>query len=259
MWYVQGLENPAADACSCLTLSQLMDIKNATPTRVFVVPLVENSVSYEGEPVHEFLHLLEHSFSHNEVWPQPYDHLYVSLRNGRSVGKDPDVHISCEPVTRFATEPAVEPEELEPLPADEALAQDSHEPAARLEDTGNKIPDMSTDTDDLPEVDMDRPLRVTFGKEPRYAPTLTELICCRRHRDGTLQPASLPKFVRNTPCLSSPKGTQRQVHRHYQCKDLTSRALWAAAYREDPRRRHIYESSKSYGTTPTPRCKAVLR
>ena len=31
------------------------------------------------------------------------------------------------------------------------------------------------------------------------------------------------------------------MHRHYQCKDLTSTAVWAAAYREDPRTRHIYE------------------
>ena len=37
---------------------------------------------------------------------------------------------------------------------------------------------MSTDTDDLPDIDMDRPLRVTFGKELRYAPALTELIRC---------------------------------------------------------------------------------
>ena len=31
------------------------------------------------------------------------------------------------------------------------------------------------------------------------------------------------------------------MHRHYQLKDLTSAAVWAAAYREDPRTRHIYE------------------
>ena len=45
--------------------------------------------------------------------------------------------------------------------------------SARLDDAGEEIPDMLTDTDDLPEVDMDRRLRVTFGKELPYAPTLT--------------------------------------------------------------------------------------
>ena len=100
---------------------------------------------------------------------------------------------------------------------------------------------MSTDTDDLPNIDMDRPLRVSFGKEFRYALTLTELIRCRRHRDGTLQQVPLPKVGPNTPNPSSLKGTHCRVHRHYQCKDLTSTAVWAAAYREDPRTRHIYE------------------
>ena len=42
-------------------------------------------------------------------------------------------------------------------------------------------------------------------------------------------------------CPSTLKGTHRRVHRHYQCKDLTSTAVWAAAYQEDPRTRHIYE------------------
>ena len=79
MWYVPGLESSAADACSRLTSQQLMDIENATGTRAFVVPLVENWVSPEGEPVDEFLHVLEESFSQDEVWPQPYDRLYVSL------------------------------------------------------------------------------------------------------------------------------------------------------------------------------------
>ena len=51
-----------------------MDIENATCTRAFVVTLVENWVSPEGQPVDEFLHVLEDSFSHDEVWPQPYDH-----------------------------------------------------------------------------------------------------------------------------------------------------------------------------------------
>ena len=31
------------------------------------------------------------------------------------------------------------------------------------------------------------------------------------------------------------------MHRHYQYKDLTSTAVLAAAHREDPRTRHIYE------------------
>ena len=67
------------DTCSRLTSLQLMDIENATGIRAFVVPLVENWVSPEGEPVDEFLHVLEDSFSHDEVWLQPYNHLYVSL------------------------------------------------------------------------------------------------------------------------------------------------------------------------------------
>ena len=40
LWYVPGLENPAADACSRLTSQQLMDIQNGTRTRAFVTPLV---------------------------------------------------------------------------------------------------------------------------------------------------------------------------------------------------------------------------
>ena len=78
-WYVPGVENPAADGCSRLTSRQLMDIENATRTRAFVVPLVENWVSPEGEPVDEFLHVLEDSFSHDEVRAPPYDHLCVSI------------------------------------------------------------------------------------------------------------------------------------------------------------------------------------
>ena len=58
LWYVPGLENPAADACSRLNSRQLMDIENATHTRAFVVPLVEKWVSPEGKPVDEFLHVL---------------------------------------------------------------------------------------------------------------------------------------------------------------------------------------------------------
>ena len=70
LWYVPGLENPAADACSRLTLQQFMDIENATRTLAFVIPLVENWASPEGEPVDEFLHVLKDSFSHDEVSPQ---------------------------------------------------------------------------------------------------------------------------------------------------------------------------------------------
>ena len=257
LWYVLDLENPEADACSRLTSQHLMDIENATRTRAFVIPLVENWASLEGEPVDEFLHVLEDSFSHNEVWAQPYDHLYVSLRSGRSVGKKPDAAELAGPAPQFDTELAVEPEELEPLPSDattvepqdlglepvpsdEIMAQDSHQPGMHLEEAGNE-PDTLADTDDLPDVTMDRPVRVTFGNELRYAPTMAELIRCRRHRDGTLQSVPLPKVGSNTPYPSSLKGTHRRVHRHYQCKDFTSTAVWAAAYRKDPRTKHIYE------------------
>ena len=58
---------------------------------------------------------------------------------------------------------------------------------------------MSTDTDYLLDIDMDRPLRVAFGKELRYAPTLTEVIRCRRHGDGTLQPGPLPQVGSKEP------------------------------------------------------------
>ena len=170
MYWVSKI--PAADACSRLTSRQLMDIENATRTRAFVIPLVENWTSPEGEPVEEFLHVLEDSFSHDEVWPQPYYHLYVLLRSGRSVGKEPDVDEHAEPALQFDTEPAVEPEDLEPLPSnatavepedlepvpsDEILAQDSHQPEVHLDDAPNE-PDMPADTDSLPVVGMDRPL-----------------------------------------------------------------------------------------------------
>ena len=175
MWYVPGLGNSAADACSRLTLRQLMDIENATPTRAFLVPLVENWDSPEGQPIDEFLHVLH-----------VHDHLYVSLPSGCPVGKDPDYDVDTEPALQFDTAPAVEPEGLEQMPTNRTLVEDSHEPAARLDDAGNEVPYMSTDTDDHPQVHMDRLLLVTFGKEIRYAPTLTELIRYRRHRDGTL-------------------------------------------------------------------------
>ena len=257
LWYVPGLQNPAADGCSRLTSQQLMDIENATGTRAFVIPLVENWASLEGEPVDEFLHVLEDSFPHDEVWSPPYYHLYVLLRSGRSVGREADADGHAEPALQFDTEPAVEPEDLEPLPSDattvepedlelgpvpseEIMAEDSHQPDMHLDDAGNE-PDMPADTKDLPDVSMDRPLRVTFGKELRYAPTMAELIRCGRHRDGMLQSVPLPKVGPNTLYPSSLKGTHRRVHRHYQCKDLTSTAVWAAAYREDPRTKHIYE------------------
>ena len=199
--YVPGLENPAAEACSRLTSQQLMDIENATCKRAFIIPLVESWASPEGEPVDEFLHVFEDSFSHDEVRPQPYDHLYVSLRSGHSVEKEPDADEHAEPALQFDTEPAVEPEDLEPLPSaattvepedlglelvpsDEINAEDSHQPDMHLDDAGNE-PEMPANTDDLPDVSMDRPLRVTFGNELRYAPTMAEQIRCRRHRDGT--------------------------------------------------------------------------
>ena len=173
------------------------------------------------------------------------------------MGKDLDADELAEPAPQTYTEPAVGPEDLEllpssattaepedqglePAPSDEIMAENSHQPDMHLDEAGNE-PDTSTDTDDLPDVSIDRPLRVTFGNELRYAPTMAELIRCRRHRDGTLQSVPLPKVGSNTPYPSSLKGTHRRVHRHYQCKDLTSTAVWAAAYREDPRRKHIYE------------------
>ena len=150
----------------------------------------------------EFLHVLEDTFSHDEVWPQACDHLYVSLRSGRSVGEDPNANPDTGPAPQSDTEPAAGPEELEPLPTDE-VTEDLHEPALHVDDACNEIPDQSVDPDDLPQVDMDRPLQVTFGKEHRYAPTLMELIHCRRNRDGTLQPMPLPKVGPNTPYPSS--------------------------------------------------------
>ena len=44
--------------------------------------------------------------------------VYVSLGTGRSVGKDPGADELAEPAPQFDTEPAVEPEDLEPLPSD---------------------------------------------------------------------------------------------------------------------------------------------
>ena len=45
---VPGLENSAADACPHLTSRQLIDIKDDTRTRPFMVPLVEKWVSPQG-------------------------------------------------------------------------------------------------------------------------------------------------------------------------------------------------------------------
>ena len=70
---------------------------------------------------------------------------------------------------------------------------------------------------------------------------MAELIRCRRHRDGTLQSVPLLKVLWNTPYPSSLKCTHRRIHQHYQCKDLTSTAVQAAPYREDPRTKRIYE------------------
>ena len=160
------------------------------------------------------------------MWHQPYNHLYVSLGSRRSVWKEPDADEHAEPALRFDSEPAVEPEDLEPLPSDattveaedlelepvpsdEIMAEDSQQPDMHLDDAGN-VPDMPADTDDLPDVSMDRPLRVTFGKELRYASTMAELIRCRRHRDGKLQSVPLPKVGPNTPYPSSLKGKHRR-------------------------------------------------
>ena len=171
------------------------------------------------------------------------------------MGKEHDPEEHAEPALQFDTEPAVEPEDLEPLPSnatsvepedlepvplDEILAEDSQQPDMHLDDAANE-PDIPADTDNLPDVSMDRPLRVTFRKELGCAPTMAELIRCRRHRDGTLQSVPLPKVRRNTPYLSSLKGTHRRVHRHHQCKDPTLTAVWAAAYQEDQSTKHTYK------------------
>ena len=80
---------------------------------------------------------LEDSFSHDEVWPQPYDHLYVSLRSGCSVGKEPDVDEHAEQAIQFDTEPAVEPDDLEPLPSNAtAVEPEDREQVAIQRDSG---------------------------------------------------------------------------------------------------------------------------
>ena len=97
------------------------------------------------------------------------------------MGKEPDADKHAEPALQFDTEPAVEPEDLEPLPSDattvepedlglepvpsaEIMVEDSHPPDMHLDDAGNEA-DTPADSDDLPDVSMDRPLRVTFGNE----------------------------------------------------------------------------------------------
>ena len=252
LWYVPGPEDPAGDACSRLTSRQLMDMENATHTRAFVIPLVENWASTEGEPSTSFCmysrtrsHMMKcgpsrtttctFRFEVDAPWGR-----YVMLTNMRNQPSNltPNPPEDLEPLPSNAR--AVEPEDLEPVPSDEILAEDLHQPEVHLDDAGNE-PDTPAKTDDLPHVHMDRPLRVTFGKELRYAPTLAELIRCPRHRDGTLQSVPLPKIGPNTLYPSSLKATHRRVHQHYQCTDLTLTAAWAAAYREEPRTRHIYE------------------
>ena len=129
------------------------------------------------------------------------------------MGKEPDADEQVEPALQFDTEPAVEPEDLEPLPShattvepedlepvpsDKILAEYAHQPDMHLDDAGNE-PDMPADADDLPNVSMDRPPRVTSRKELRHAPAMAELIRCRRHREGTLQSVPLPKVGPNTP------------------------------------------------------------
>ena len=57
------------------------------------------------------------------------------------MGKDPDVDADAEPALQFDTEPAVQPEELEPLPTDALVTEDPHEPAARPDDAGHELQD----------------------------------------------------------------------------------------------------------------------
>ena len=95
---------------------------------------------------------------------------------------------------------------------------------------------------------MDRPVRVTFGKQHQYGPTLTEFRRCSRHRDGTLRHVPLPQVGRKAPYPSSLKGTQRRAHRRYKSEDPTSWAVWAAAYPEHLLTRHIYEVPISSST-----------
>ena len=163
MLSVPGLENAAEDECSRLTSRQFM----ATRTRPFMVPLVQNWVLPKGEPVDEFLRVLQDAFSDDEVWPQPYYHLYVLLRSGGSVGKDPYANTDACPEPQFDAEQVVQPGELETLPVEELATEDLHESATRPDNASNEIPDQSVNPGDPPEADIDRCLRVAFGKELR--------------------------------------------------------------------------------------------
>ena len=93
-------------------------------------------------------------------------------------------------------------------------AEDLHEPATHLDNAGNDIPDQSVQPDDLPEMDMERPIQVSFSKEHRCALALMQLIRRPRYGDGTLQPVPLPKVGPNTPYPSNLKGTHCRVHGH---------------------------------------------
>ena len=62
-----------------------MAIENTAKHKPMVMPLVQNWVSPDREPDDDFLHRLEFHYSHDELWPHPYDHLYVSLRSGRTI------------------------------------------------------------------------------------------------------------------------------------------------------------------------------
>ena len=119
----------------------------------------------------------------------------MSLRNQPPKSDETAVGLEdLQPLPSSATTAAPEDLGLEPAPSDEIMAENSHQPDMHLDEAGNE-PDTSTDTDDLPDVSIDRPLRVPFGNELRYAPTMAELIRCRRHRDGTLQSVPLPKVL----------------------------------------------------------------
>ena len=87
------------------------------------------------------------------------------LRSGRYAGKGLDANADTGLASQLDAEPANVPGELEPLLTDEVVTEDLHEPGKCLDGPGNEMPDHSTDLDDFSEVDMDPPLRVTFGKE----------------------------------------------------------------------------------------------
>ena len=99
-------------------------------------------------------------------------------------------------IAQTDTEPGFEPnlvdESIRPDFGDDKLM------APRVDGVGNKLPDRSTELGDLPEADMEHPVGVSFGKELCYASTLTELIRCECHRNGSLQPVLLPKTGPNT-------------------------------------------------------------